>query len=160
MDWTSKYDNLDKDFVLQQWGALKKQITFLKEQELDLRKYIVKRAFPDGHEGTNTQELGNGYQLKAGIKFNYSLDKDNQKVEDMLAELARTGNDGSFIAECLVNWSPSFLLTEYRQIEADAADGSELAKQRLGIIARAMTITEAAPTLDIKEPKGKVKEKK
>lgn len=155
MSWTSKYDNIGRDDILTAWDDLKKNIVALKEQELDLRKYIVQRAFPSPQEGTNTEELGNGFKLKAVVKYNYKLSADNKTVEAGLDELSNSGNDGSFLADRLVSWSPNFLLQEYRQIQEDAEGGSEIAKQRLLIISKFMTITEAAPDLKIVEPKGK-----
>jgi hypothetical protein len=150
------WDALSRDQLLTMHLELKKQLDKLKDDEMKLRKYIVAKAFPEAKEGMNTQELGNGYELKAGVKYNYNL-KANTIVEEGLEELSKTGNDGSFIAERLVSWTPNFLLTEYREIQLLAEEGNELAKQRLYIISKFMTITEGAPTLEIKEPKGKKK---
>lgn len=147
-------DNLTRDQLLVMWQDAKAKLQAVKDHELDLRKYIVSRAFPEANEGTNTQELGNGYSLKAKVKLNYKC-KSNDEVEQMLDELSKTGNDGSFIAERLVSWTPNFLLTEYRPIQEAAAEGNELAKQRLQIIAKGLIITEAAPELSITEPKRK-----
>lgn len=148
-------DSMSQDELLMLHLDLKNTIEKLKADEMDLRKYIINRAFPNKQEGMNTLELGEGYKLKAGVKYNYKLDSDNKNVNAMLNELAATGNDGSFIAERLVSWTPNFLLTEYRVIQEEAETGNPLAKERLRIIAKALTITDAAPTLEIKEPKGK-----
>lgn len=148
-------DNLNRDQLLVMWQEAKTKLQTVKEHELELRKYIVKRAFPNGKEGMNTLELGNGYTLKAGVKFNYSL-KDNIAVDAGLEKLSKSGNDGSFIAERLISWTPNFLLTEYRQIQKDAAEGNPLAIERLKIIATFLIIKDdAAPSLEIKEPKRK-----
>lgn len=149
----SRYDNLSRDQVLMAWDAMKKNIAALQEEEKQMRAYIVKRAFPNAAEGTNTLELGNGYQLKAGVKFNYNLDRDNDKVWDALDQIAKIGNKGSFIADRLVSWKPSFLLTEYRTLCDENATEEE--KQIRKIIEGVLTITEATPTLEIKEPKKK-----
>jgi len=146
-------DLLDRDTVLLHWQQAKDVLETAKATEMDWRKYVVKRAFPNPDEGMNTLDLGNNYQLKASVKYNYNLDTDNKKVNAMLDKLAITGNDGSFIAERLVSWKPSFLLTEYRVIQDEAEEGNQLAKQRLKIIAEALTITDGAPTVDIKENK-------
>lgn len=150
-------DAMSRDELLMAWQKMKDSLAALKEAELEMRRYIVKRAFPEANEGMNTVELGNGYELKAGVKFNYKL-AENDKVEAGLEQLAKTGNDGSFIADRLVSWKPSFLLTEYRAIQEAAAEGNEMAKQRLLIISEFMTIDDgAAPTLEVKEPKAKKK---
>ena len=57
------------------------------------------------------------------------------------------------IADEMVTWKAKFLLTEYRLLQKDAQEGSEEAKEILKIIGEVLTITDAAPSLDIKEPK-------
>ena len=146
-------DALSKDELLMQWTKLKQSLASAKEAEMTMRKYIVSRAFPDAEEGTNKQELGNGYTLKAGVKFNYKL-ADNKIVENCLDRIAMIGNQGSFIAERLVSWSPSFLLTEYRNLQEQAEDKDPTAIEILKIVNQEMlTIEQAAPTLEIIEPK-------
>jgi hypothetical protein len=146
------YDDLSQDELLVQWNILKGKIETIKNEEMELRKYIVSRAFPEKHEGTNTKELGQGYQLKAGVKFNYSLDNDNKKINAALDAIVKCGNQGAFIAERLVNWKPSLSLSEYRELQDDESDTG---KQILRHINSVLTIKEAAPTLEIKVPKSK-----
>lgn len=144
-------DSWTQDQCLMQWETLKRQLANAKEAEMNMRKYVVKRAFPSAVEGTNTIDLGNGYSLKAAVKFNYRL-KENNIVESCLDRIAKIGNQGSFIAERLVNWTPSFLLTEYRELqEMDTAE----AKDILNIVYEMLIIDDAAPTLTIAEPKKK-----
>lgn len=149
-------DAMSEDQLLMLWDGKKKAIETAKAEEMDLRKYIVGRAFPKKEEGTNTKELGNGYQLKAGIKYNYNL-ADNDTVENCLARVAALGNQGPFIADRLVSWSPKFLLTEYRQLIEDKDKGDKFASEVLAAITPMLTISEGAPTLEIKEPKAKKK---
>ena len=153
---TNPLDAMSEDQLLMLWDSKKKAIEVAKEEEMDLRKYIVGRAFPKKTEGTNTKELGNGYQLKAGIKYNYNL-ADNDTVEDCLSRIAKIDNTGAFIADRLVSWKPNFLLTEYRALVEDKEKGSKSAEAILNIVNNMLTITEAAPSLEIKEPKGKKK---
>ncbi len=150
-------DQWTQDQCLTAWNDLKKILNSLKAEEMELRKYIVKRAFPAATEGTNTQELGNGYSLKAGVKFTYKLDNDNSKVETAYKYIRAIGNEGPYIAARLITFSPEFHLKEYRAIQQQAKDGSEQAKQILKIINEVLTVDDAAPTLTIVEPK---KEKK
>jgi hypothetical protein len=152
---TNKWNNLDQDTLLMEWQHLKDNVEVAKSAEMELRKYIVSRAFPSKHEGTNTQELGNGYALKAVVKYNYNLDPDNKKVEAALDKIATIGNQGSFIAERLVNWKPSFLLSEYRELLKEVEEGNSTSKAIIAEIHKVLTITEGAPTLEIKEPKVK-----
>lgn len=147
------WDALSQDELLVKHIALKEAVDKAKEAEMELRKYIVNRAFPEKKEGMNTLELGEGYQLKATVKFNYNL-ADNDTVEKTLDKIAKIGNDGAFIAERLVGWTPSFHLTEYRNL-VEAAPSSAVAQEILAAIGEMLIITDAAPELKIKEPKVK-----
>jgi hypothetical protein len=151
---SNPYDAMSEDQLLMAHKKLQEDLSALKEKEMELRKYIVSRAFPNRNEGTNTKELGNGYELKAVVKFNYKL-SDNDVVEKTLAEIAAVGNEGAFIADRLVCWTPNFYKTEYNKLQDDAAAGSETAKTILKLVDKMLTITDAAPTLTIKEPKAK-----
>lgn len=151
---TNPLDAMNEDQLLMLHQQKKAAIEAMKAEEIELRKYIVNRAFPAKHEGMNTKELGNGYQLKAGVKLNYNL-ADNDTVESCLEKIASLGNGGSFIAERLVSWKPNFLLTEYRTLQEDKDKGSKFADDVLKIVNQMLTITEAAPTLEIKEPKSR-----
>ncbi len=147
-------DAMNEDQLLLLWEQKKKAIEIAKEEEMDLRKYIVKREFPKPQEGMNTKELGQGYQLKAGIKFNYNL-ADNDKVETCLNKISSLGNQGPFIADRLISWKPNFLLTEYRQLCEDKDKGDKFAIEVLNIVNEMLTISEGAPSLEIKAPKVK-----
>lgn len=153
---SSPYDAMNEDQLLLAWDDIKKAIETAKAQEMDLRKYIVNRAFPKKEEGMNNKELGNGYVLKANVKFNYNL-ADNDTVENCLAKVASIDNSGPFVADRLVSWSPHFKLTEYRILQDDAEKGDKFAIEVLKAIDPMLTISEAAPSLEIKEPKSKKK---
>lgn len=150
-------DAMSQDELLILWNDKKKALEYAKNDEMTMRKYIVGRAFPNATEGVNNLNLGNGYTLKAGVKFNYKL-ADNKVVESCLDRIALTGNIGPFIAERLVSWTPNFLKTEYTNLQEQAKDGDKTAIDILKIINDEMlTIDKAAPTLEIKEPKSKKK---
>lgn len=153
---SNPWDALSNDELLVLWNAKKAAIETAKAEEMELRKYVVTREFPKPDEGTNTKELGNGYQLKAVVKYNYNL-ADNDTVEDCLNHIAKLGNEGLFIADRLVGWTPAFKLTEYRKLCEDKDKGDERAAAILKYVEKMLTITEAAPTLEIKEPKVKKK---
>lgn len=151
---SNPWDALDQDALLMLHKAKQDALSALKSEELELRKYIVVRAFPSRQEGTNTLELGSGYELKAVVKYNYRL-ADNDTVEIGLDRIAAIGNQGRFIADRIVGWTPNFYVSEYREIQKSAEGGSNEAKEMLNIINEFLTITDAAPTLAIKEPKAK-----
>ena len=151
---SNPWDALNQDELLMLHKQKQETLAALKEEELELRKYIINRAFPQKEEGTNTLELGNGYELKAVVKYNYKL-ADNDTVEKTLQEIAAIGNEGSFIADRLVSWTPNFLKTEYTKLQEDAGAGDETAKKILKLTEKMLTINDAAPTLTIKPPKAK-----
>lgn len=152
---SNPWDAMSEDSLLVLWNDKKAAIEAAKNEEMELRKYIVRREFPKADEGINNKDLGSGYTLKASIKYNYNL-ADNDTVEATLDKLSKLGNAGSAISDRLVSWKPNFLLTEYRQLQEDKTKGSKFADEALSIINGMLTITEAAPTLEIKAP-GKKK---
>jgi len=149
---TNPLDTMNEDQLLLLWSDKKAAIETAKTEEMELRKYIVAREFPKKEEGTNTKELGEGYKLKAVIKYNYNL-ASNDVVEECLDHIALLGNDGPFIADRLVSWKPNFLKTEYNALLERKEKGDERAVKILDIVNKMLTITEGAPTLDIVEPK-------
>ena len=134
---------MSRDELLLRWAELKTELEKAKTLEMELRKYIVKREFSSVKEGVNNIELGNGYKLKATLKYNYVID--NNKIDSALDELAKINNEGSFIAERIVKWKADLVLKEYRELEP----------QYKKIIDEVLTIKDAAPTLEIVEPKVK-----
>lgn len=157
----SPYDAMTRDQLLVEWQNLKDAVTKAKDAEMEMRKYIVSRTFPDKQEGTNTLELGNGYSLKAQVKYNYNLCSDVNKIDDALYRIGKLSNEMALISDRLVSWTPNFLLTEYRLLQDAAADtgapNHQQAKDALKILSEVLTITDAAPSLEIKAPKTKAK---
>jgi hypothetical protein len=147
------------DGVLMLWVHSKKILETAKSDEMEIRKTAVKIYVPKPSEGMNTVELGNGFKLKAQVSYNYNLDPDNAKVEAALDAIAALGNEGPFIAERLVKWTPDFLLTEYRLLQDDVQNKDsarhEFSKKVLKILESVLTLTDAAPKLEIKEAKKK-----
>jgi len=152
----NRYDAMDQDALLMRWDALKQAVEAAKEQEMELRKYIVTRAFPNADEGTNTIELGEGYKLKAVVRYTYKL-ADNKTVTDVLQKIGKLGNEGEFVADRLVSWTPNFLKSEFTKLQEEASEGSKFAADTILLINEMLTISNAAPTLDIVEPKKKKK---
>lgn len=151
---TNPWDSKSEDEVLLHWQSLQQQLLALKQAELDFRKYVVSRNFPKPTEGMNNKDLGNGYTLKASVKYNYKL-AENDKVEDCLDRIAATGNEGRFIAERLMGWTPNFHVSEYRMLQEEAEKNNPTASTILGIVNEMLTIENAAPTLEIKAPRKK-----
>lgn len=149
----SAVEKIKQDNLLMRWQKAKEQLAFWKDAEMELRKECSAFLVPAKTEGTTNVELGNGYKAKVVNKYNYKLDSDNDKIWLTLDKISKIGNQGSFIAERLVSWTPNFLKTEYTTLQEEAEKGSDEAKQILKIINdEILTISEAAPTLEIKSP--------
>lgn len=148
---------LNQDGMLLMWKDMGEHLKRAKELEMEYRKICVGLLVPEKTEGTTNVELGGGYVAKAVTNFNYKL-KDNDAVDLALDKISKVGNQGAFIAERLVSWTPNFLKSEYSVLQEEANKGSQDAKAILEIVnSEMLTITDAAPTLEIKEPKAKKK---
>jgi hypothetical protein len=148
---------LNKDGMLMLWKRSKELLDHFKEEEMQYRKICAAFLVPAKTEGTTTVELGNDFKAKVNHKYNYSLKKvPNATIWASLDKIKSYGNIGPVIADRLVSWTPNFLKTEYNNLLDEAETGNENAKAILKIINDEMlTIEEAAPTLEIKEPKKK-----
>ena len=148
--------------VLTKWENSKKLLDEAKENEVEYRKQAFALGFgADAKEGTNTIELGNGYALKGVKKLNYNLKAPEgykgdtvDAIDDCVDRFIKISNEGSFVAERLFKWSVNMSITEYRKL-VEEADYSEPKKAMLKELEKVLTITEASPTLEIKEPKAK-----
>jgi len=147
--------NAARDAVILAWRDKAEQLERLKAEELIARNAVAK-LFSDPKEGTNTIALGNGYELKYVHSFNFNLsNSDKPKPESGMLPLAtdvaldaieKMGNEGKFIAERLVKWSPELSITEYRLL----ADDSPIKKA----IDKALKISPAAPKITLVVPKA------
>ena len=147
--------------VLVEWDKCKINLAELKEREMELRKEAVALGFGKNvQEGVNKLELGNGYELKASVKYNYKLiapegfigDKVDA-VDECIERFTKISNEGSFIAERLFKFDVDMSITEYRKL-VEEAEFEPVKAKLLAELNRVLLITEAAPTLEIKAPKG------
>lgn len=147
---------LTTDGMLMLWQKSKENLDHWKSLEMDWRKICAAFLVPTKIEGTVNVELGNDYKANVNYKYNYKLKEDNDTVWATLDKISKIGNEGKFIADRLVSWTPNFLKTEYTTLQEEAEKGSEQAKAILKIVNdELLTITEAAPELKIIEPKVK-----
>ena len=135
----NEWDSYSRDYLIMEWERATKALSEAKNYEMNLRKYIMGKLFPDAKEGTNNLELGNGYKLTAVVKFNYKFEN-NDKVQEMIMEFERIGSD---VSARLVKWKPEPSITEYRKLTG----------QYKAIADAAIIITDATPSLEIKAPK-------
>lgn len=150
----------DRDGVLMLWQQTKERITELQADEMELRKLCVKQLAPAPKEGVNNVDLGGGYVAKATVKYNYNLKAPPGKkdvveaVDDVIDRFTLLDNEGSFIAERLFKWKVEMSVAEYRKLVEEAATSATKAAL-LKELNTVLEIKEAAPTLEIKEPKAK-----
>jgi hypothetical protein len=149
---------VNRDGLLMLWQQAKDAIEAAKTDEMSLRKLCVSNLVPQAQEGTNNVELGNGYVAKAVVKFNYNLKapegvKDVVTAVDSVIDRFRTlDNEGPFIAERLFKWNVDVSVSEYRKL-CEEAQTSATKAALLRELNTVLEIKEAAPTLEIKEPK-------
>lgn len=103
---------------------------------------LVGKFFAGAPEGTSTVELGGGYKLKAGIKYNYRLDPD--QTAKALDKIIQADPAGKMLAARLVKWAPELRVGEWRKLP------EKLAK----IIAGAISVSPATPSLELVAPEA------
>jgi hypothetical protein len=133
-----------RDDLIMRWHAAKQRLDAAKKEEMELRNQVVAMCYADAQEGTHNLDLGSGYKLKAVVKNNYTL-ADNEAVDAALSKLRKVGNEGEFLADRVIGWTPKLSLSEYR----------ELQPQYKAVIDTVLTIKPGAPSLELVEPKGK-----
>lgn len=151
-----------RDDILMKHSQVQGELAALKEKELLYRtaSALILTTFSDKKEGVVNVELGQGYVAKVGLKRNYNLISRDEKinkldaVDNVIDEMAKVGNEGSFIAERMFKWSVDISTGEYHKLE-EAAKTSADAKKLLDLVNNVLEIKDATPTLEIKAPKDK-----
>lgn len=142
-------ETAQRDAKIMQWQEAVKNLASAKEAEAALRAEVLKLGFafdPEAlREGTENVELGQGYKLKAVFKINRSFVGGKEAVEKALQKIEKTGAEGEFIAERLVNWKPELSVSEYKK----------LPDKFRKIIDEVVTSKEATPALELVAPKSK-----
>ena len=134
----------NRDAMLMEWDATKKALSALKDKELKLRKEIVAMEFAGAAPGTQRVQLGNGYALKAVVKYNYKI-TNNEAVEPpdyshLAGFLAMLPTE---IAKTLIRWTPELSESVYKKLTAEERE----------IVNKFVLITDGASALEIEEPK-------
>lgn len=141
----------ERDNLIVAWQSAAATLEAAKAAELELRKRVFNTCFPGAVIGTNNLDLGMGYKLKGVRKINYNLANGAGETDNALNEIEKFGNEGQFIAERLVGWTPKLSLTEYKKLEAT----NPTHKQVKDIIDGVLTTSEGTPTLEVIVPKVK-----
>jgi hypothetical protein len=130
-----------KDGLLVLHTKLKNDLDTVKANEMEVRKLAAAMLLEtvEKKEGMNNVELGGGYV---------------DCIDDCIDDFAKLDNEGPFIAQRLFIWqAPTLSVTELRKLETEAKD-SPTKQALLDRVLKVLEVSEAAPTLEIKAPKG------
>ena len=76
----------ERDSKIQTWIGICKNLEYLKNAEMELRKelsiYVLVDDKPESF--SRTMHLGNGYGLEATQNLNYKIEKDNDMLESII----------------------------------------------------------------------------
>ena len=114
--------DLDRDQLLIQWQQAKQQLETAKAKELELRNIIVNDLGlfdPNKEKGTERYKLGNGWELKAEKKLNWTTYAEVQGVhiETAINKIAETA--GRMAADELVKFKPEIKISIYEKLTAE-----------------------------------------
>ena len=104
----------NRDELIQKWNESVKVLSEARKAESELRDQVLKAAFNfkgDDREGTENIELGNDYKLKAVFKLSRSVN--NAKIQKALDKMEKSGPEGEFLADRLINWKASLNKKEF-----------------------------------------------
>jgi hypothetical protein len=140
----------NRDAAIADWVATKAEFNRLQQLEREKRALLYQTLFPGNVDTTETIDLGGDFKFKATGTLNYKLkfSKKENGADDLNAALdaiEKTGNEGTFIAERLVTWSPELAVGEYKKLAADSPIKAA--------IDAVLTITPGSPTLELVKPK-------
>lgn len=141
----------ERDRLLAVWEASKAAMETAKENEMAARKAAQAFSFgPAAKEGINTQPLANGYELKFGKKMGYNIKASNEAVEAAEEEASTVGNEGQFLFERIITWTPNFSKSEYNKLVPQMATH----KRIKDLVDALLEIKENTGSLEIKAPKA------
>jgi len=140
--------------LVAQHDAAKAVLERAKNSEMEARLMVGNYAFPVAgrKEGVNNLELSDGRTVKLGHKVNYKLVGDHDKIEKAEEACEAIGNEGSFLVERIITWSPSFSKSEYNKLDASIPTHAKVKAE----IDKVLEISNGTPSLEIKEPKAKL----
>lgn len=148
MTFAQKNPNADRDALIVDWQKKKLALDALAEEELIARNKVIAFYAEDFTDkaGTENYDLTDGYKIKLVFAQRLSVPsaKNGEAVKEVIAKLAKTGEDGKFIGERLFRWKPELSKTEW-----DA-----LTPSMKRIVAPIVTQKAAQPTVEIVAPKA------
>lgn len=149
---TAPFSVEERDRRLAVWDTAKKTLEAAKASEMEARKAVADYCFPAAKEGTNRIELNNGYALKMVHKLNHKIAATNDQVDAVEEEAGKLGNEGTFLIERIITWTPDFSKSEYKKLNTDLP----VHKAVKALVDGILEITPGAPALTLEEPKAKL----
>lgn len=142
----------ERDRRLAVWDEAKKVLEAAKTSEMEARKAVADYCFPNPKEGTNRIELNNGYALKCVAKLNYKIAAPNDRIDAIEDEAGKLGNEGTFLIERVITWTPAFSKSEYNKLDTNLPVHAKIK----ALVDSVLEITPGAPALTLEEPKAKL----
>lgn len=137
----------NRDALLTSWKNAKDALTTATLAERELRSQVI-AAFSETNDemysGTESIDIGFGYDLKIVHNLKYTLDNSNdfEKTDKALDEIeAALGDIGELIVDRLVK----------RKLEISVSEYKELPPEAKKIIDRVLTIKPASKSVEIKK---------
>lgn len=134
----SKVNTEINENELAEFYNIQNQLAELKVKEMEMRKNIFAKYFPEPVEGAaNKQPLNDGFVLQATHTINRSIDK---------AALTANGQaliEANIPVDDLVEWKPSLKKSNW----------NKLSDEQKQLFAPCITEREGSPKLEIKKPK-------
>lgn len=160
-------DQLERAHILDRvrvWIYDKSQLEAAKTKEMDTRKEVRELAFKAPKRGTNKFPLTDGYNLKFKLGYNYKLGdaektddegikvKIRTQVNELEEKIIALGPMAEMILEDgLISWNPTLSESKYNALREKGEVGTAIKE----MIDEVLTVSEAAPSLEIEPPKEK-----
>lgn len=130
--------DIDIKPFLTEWYKLSTQLRELKEEEMEMRKFIFKALFPHPRIGVNTYGLGDGYFLRATQDM-------NRKIDMAAFRSGRDTFEGEGISvDTIVKYKPELSLTVY----------NKLTEEQKAVFDFCLVSTPASPSFEIVKGKS------
>lgn len=126
------------DALTAEWWSVSQSLDAIKARELELRKELFARQFPNPVEGSaeNKVQLGDGWILQADYKI-------NRTVDDAVVSALMQGDNTRALAQKVFRYKPELNLKDFKA----------LSPEERALISEAVTEKPGTPALSIKLPK-------
>lgn len=142
MDYASNISQIQRrDALLMEHKQLEDWMAQAKIRKEIIQKEILAMCFEKRTAGTNTYQLGHGYELKAVVQQKVKINKGEPGDYTELA--AAVQQLPPEIQATILRWTPEISSTVYKS----------LTKEQQDIINTVCTVNEFVAKLEIKEPK-------